>query len=275
MKKGSRFHRVICNGPLNLDLFLEIGQFFEIFKFEKTFHRTCFTKIRKLFATKVILIFFFLKVLMPAWLYTLGRLFTDATNIHIPFTRLLMNLFTTIGPCLFGLALSKCFPKLKSIVLKIAKPSLLIFLLCFLSFTIYVKYYIFALVNWKQWATAPFVPWLGFLLGATFASIARLPMKQVVTIALETGIQNVGVGFLVITYNFPSPESDYAILPLISVSFLTTIPLWFLFLGLTIKRKIQAKKKQKSIEFIDDHEMNNETLLKENQINNEKNIDTL
>ena len=164
------------------------------------------------------------------------------TNINIPITRLLLNLLNTIVPCLIGLALSRFFPKLKPIVLKIAKPFVISFILTFLTFTTIVKYYVFTLIHWKQWATAPFVPWLGFIIGASIAAVFKLPMKQVVTIALETGIQNVGVAFLIITYNFPSPEADYAILPLISVSFLTTIPLWFVLLGLTIRNRLKAKK---------------------------------
>ena len=53
-------------------------------------------------------------------------------------------------------------------------------------------------------------------------------MKQVYTIAIETGLQNVGIAFLVISLNFPSPESDYAFLPLIAVTTLTGLPLWIL-----------------------------------------------
>ena len=40
---------------------------------------------------------YFFLVLMPAWLYSVGRIYTNATNIYIPFLRLLANLFTTIG----------------------------------------------------------------------------------------------------------------------------------------------------------------------------------
>ena len=121
---------------------------------------------------------------MPAWVYTLGRVFTVSTEINIPFSRLLLNLLNTIVPCLIGLWLSRCFPKLKPIVIKIAKPFVIIFLLTFLTFTMFVKYYVFTLVHWKQWATAPFVPWLGFLIGGTISWLFRLPLKQCVTIAL-------------------------------------------------------------------------------------------
>jgi solute carrier family 10 (sodium/bile acid cotransporter), member 3/5 len=38
-------------------------------------------------------------VVLPAWLYTLGTTFTQNAKIEIPFLRLIMNLFITIGPC--------------------------------------------------------------------------------------------------------------------------------------------------------------------------------
>ena len=85
----------------------------------------------------------------------------------------------------------------------------------------------------------------------------------------ETGIQNVGVAFLIITYNFPSPESDYAILPLISVSSLTTIPLWFLLLSISIKKKLKARSEAKHKASIND-ESKEEALLEKPFLNNEQ-----
>ena len=44
---------------------------------------------------------------------------------------------------------------------------------------------------------------------------------------------------MIIQFNFPSPELDYAILPLITTAFFTQIPLWALLLIRTIKKAIQ------------------------------------
>ena len=59
-------------------------------------------------------------------------------------------------------------------------------------------------------------------------------MNQAKTISIETGIQNVGVAFMVILTNFPSPEADYGVLPLMAVAFLTPMPLY----GFLLARKI-------------------------------------
>ena len=45
----------------------------------------------------------------------------------------------------------------------------------------------------------------------------------------EIGIQNVGIAFLIVMTNFPSPDRETAYLPLISVAFLTIIPLYLVY----------------------------------------------
>ena len=54
-------------------------------------------------------------------------------------------------------------------------------------------------------------------MGGLVAYICRLPWTQIKTISIETGLQNVGVAFLIVITNFPSPSKEMAYLPLISV----------------------------------------------------------
>lgn len=42
------------------------------------------------------------------------------------------------------------------------------------------------------------------------AWILGLPFTQIKTVAIETGIQNIGVAFLIIFTNLPSPDADFA-----------------------------------------------------------------
>jgi hypothetical protein len=53
-------------------------------------------------------------------------------------------------------------------------------------------------------------------------------------------MQNVGIAFIVIFLNFPSPECDYALLPLIAVVMLTTLPLWLLLIIKTVYKRVKA-----------------------------------
>ncbi len=51
--------------------------------------------------------------------------------------------------------------------------------------------------------------------------------------------------------NFPSPESDYALLPLVAVSLVTNLPLWaILLVKISVEKykKVQASKKNKEID---------------------------
>ena len=65
--------------------------------------------------------------------------------------------------------------------------------------------------------------------GGTAAFTMRLPLKQVKTVALETGIQNVGVAFLIIYTNLIPPMSDYAAFPIIAIAFMTPAPLYLVY----------------------------------------------
>jgi hypothetical protein len=60
-------------------------------------------------------------------------------------------------------------------------------------------------------------------------------------VAIETGIQNVGVAFLIIFTNLPSPEADYASLPIIAIATLTTLPLFVLYFVRKLYKIIRLK----------------------------------
>ena len=117
--------------------------------------------------------------MMPFWLYTLGRTLSTSAQIKIPFDKLLLNLLTSIIPCLIGLYISRIFPKFKQFVLKFAKKFLIVLILSFVMITLIAKAYVFKLITWQQWVAGPLVPWCGFILGGVFAWIARLPTKVI------------------------------------------------------------------------------------------------
>jgi hypothetical protein len=60
-------------------------------------------------------------------------------------------------------------------------------------------------------------------------------------VAIETGIQNFGVAFLVMYMNLPSPEADLSLLPLIVVAMLTNLPLFCIYLSLKFYDFIKAR----------------------------------
>ena len=82
------------------------------------------------------------------------------------------------------------------------------------------------------------------LLGALVALISQFPHHQIITIGIETGMQNFGVAFLIILFSLPSPEKDYAVLPLMSVALLTPLP-FYLVVAFNAIKKLILKIKSK------------------------------
>ncbi|CAF0933362.1 unnamed protein product [Brachionus calyciflorus] len=189
-------------------------------------------------------------IMMPLWFYTLGKTISIKAEIKIPLFKLILNLLVTIIPCLIGIILAKKFPKLKQTIMKYAKKIIVFMIISFLVLNLVSKYYIFKLITWQQWVTGPLIPWSGFAFGAFFAWITRRPIKQIYTISIETGLQNVSIAFLIIMLNFESPDSDYALLPLIAVSTITTVPLWILFLINKFISRKNTKSLTQSSDFI-------------------------
>ncbi len=64
--------------------------------------------------------------------------------------------------------------------------------------------------------------------------------------AIETGIQNVGVAFLIIFTNLPSPEADYAAMPIIAVATLTTVPLFLTYFAKKFYKTLVLKRAQRN-----------------------------
>ncbi len=142
---------------------------------------------------------------MPAWIYTLGTVFSNRANLTIPLFGLFGNLLVTIVPCILGLVLGRYFPKLKAFCLKIAKPFTLIILITFFVLVFITKSYIYSLVQLKHWFSGktkflkyflfhhqnkiemfrslkgPLIPWTGYLLGGSVAWLLRLPFNQIKT----------------------------------------------------------------------------------------------
>jgi predicted Na+-dependent transporter len=179
---------------------------------------------------------------LPAWVYSLGRVYSDRANISIPFTGLLVNLFATITPCLLGLLLAHFFPRVKAFCYKIAKPVTFIVLLSHLVMVFASKFYMVRLVRTINWLSGPLIPLFGYVIGGALAFILRLPARQCKTVAIETGIQNVGVAFLIIFTNLRSPEADFAALPLVTVSLMTNVPLFLAFFGLKLYERCCAAR---------------------------------
>lgn len=181
--------------------------------------------------------------MMPLWVYTLGNVLADEANIHIPFYGLIGNLFITIVPCIVGLLLNVFIPKMKPKVVKIAKPLAILNIISIVAFMLYVKAYIFKIIRIKDWLTLGLIPGTGFVLSSLIAFVCCLPKKQIITVSIETSIQNFFIPSLIIFTNFPSPESDYAMVPLLGISLYTAVPLSFILISKETFKYVRKKLK--------------------------------
>ena len=177
---------------------------------------------------------------MPAWIYSLGSILSTKAKIEIPFISLLINLLITVVPLLIGLAISSYSEKAKNFAHRWAKTFFKLVILSFFIILFTTRFFIFSLLTFRS-CLSVLIPWFGFTLGALIAFLFRFPRSQILTICLETGFQNLGVAFLIIQTNFPSPESDIAFIPLVSVAFLTPMPFLLAFLAQWIYGCFQKK----------------------------------
>ncbi|VDP80130.1 unnamed protein product [Echinostoma caproni] len=183
--------------------------------------------------------------MMPLLLFAFGRFFIDVNRVSIPYGNIALQLLQITTPALLGLGLRAWKPKVAERIRKLTRPLFIFFIFFFLTFGVYANLSIFSLL-WSYpivMPTSALLPWLGFTLAALTAFLLRQPRPVIITVALETGIQNVGAAILVLLYSMTQPAGDLGAVMPISVSIFTPIPLYFILLGLTIKRRCCRKKK--------------------------------
>ena len=78
---------------------------------------------------------------------------------------------------------------------------------------------------WYIIPAAMFLPYFGFLLGYVIARVCRQSVRRAATIAIETGIQDTGIGILLLLATFPTPDGDLATTMPIAVALVTPLPL--------------------------------------------------
>jgi predicted Na+-dependent transporter len=210
-------------------------------------------------------------IMMPLYFYTLGKIYMDELSIKVPFLGLARSLALVVVPYGIGIAISHFRPKTRPFVEKLIKPMMICLLLFFLTFGLVVNWYLFKMIDLYTTLTAPFLPFLGFLIGGLIAWASRVNWKHIKTIGIEAGIQNTGIAFMIIMYSFPQPYATQAVIVPMVVSFLSTKPFWII---LIIRNRINKKKQKKQSEQISDIdgrlEINNDKTSVNIEENNKK-----
>lgn len=177
--------------------------------------------------------------MMPFLLFLFGRFFIDTQRVWIPYGNICVQLLQVALPALLGLGLRYWKPKLAQKFTKLTRPFFTIFIIFFLTFGLYANWAILKLLGSYPLVMpiGAMLPWFGFALSALICHCLRQPRSLVITIALETGIQNVSVAILVLLYSMPQPAGDLGAVMPITVSIFTPLPLCFIWIGILIKRR--------------------------------------
>ncbi|BHF82931.1 hypothetical protein SprV_0802607100 [Sparganum proliferum] len=163
----------------------------------------------------------------PLTLFIYGRFFLDVQQIKIPYVQIAGQLLYVVIPVIVGMLVKRYLPKTATQIRRGLQPLSFLFVAVLVGFGTYVNLPIYALIGPYPLLlpTAAALPWIGFLAAGLIAFLLRRSRAEILTIAIETGIQNVGIAILVLIYSMPQPEGDIgAVMPLV-VSLFTPLPL--------------------------------------------------
>ncbi|XP_069114005.1 ileal sodium/bile acid cotransporter-like [Argopecten irradians] len=185
--------------------------------------------------------------LLPMWVYTLGQEFLqdDKKKLNVPFFNIFTTLLLLIIPLLVGIGIQYKLPKVKRFILKVVTPVTIVGVIILLSVGIYSNLFIFKLFNPKVILAGCLLPYFGYVIGGLIAIILRQPWVKVKTIAIETGMQNTGVAFIILLYAFPPPDGQLAAVAPAASAVMTPLPLFVVTIIFVIYKKCNPKKYQK------------------------------
>jgi len=176
------------------------------------------------------------------WIWFLGSPLVD-TTLPIPYTQLVIALISFALPVGLGILIRRRWPeKSLRVKAKIGRPLWLLMVLIIVVAGIVMNLFFFYLVTWRHLVAGACLGFLGYTFGATAAILTRMSRPQVIAVAIETAIQNGGIGVVVLNLTFPSPYSDMALLPILAFFFCSAGPfLFFLFAVKQLIGKVKGK----------------------------------
>ena len=121
-------------------------------------------------------------------------------------------------------------------------------------FGTYANLYMFKLMSWKIIVAAALNVWLGFGVGVIAATIFKQPLKDVISISVETGVQNTGVAIVLLGLSLPQPDADIASVIPVAASVVTPIPLTIVYIYIKMRDYLNRSQKLKVHDSISDEQ---------------------
>uniref|UniRef100_A0A914CS64 Ileal sodium/bile acid cotransporter n=1 Tax=Acrobeloides nanus TaxID=290746 RepID=A0A914CS64_9BILA len=185
--------------------------------------------------------------MMPLWIYTLGAVFFTE-RVQIPFLNIFGSLLALIIPSICGMIF---IHYKKHLVEKFAKWIKIVTWIAAALFTIiglYINFYIIYKFTWSIVICGCALPWSGYVIAYFVAWLFRQQHRERITIAIETGIQNIGIAILMLMVSLPEPESDLSIIMPIAIVLLTDKPLIIIWLVQKCYRKYHKTDDEETVE---------------------------
>ena len=163
--------------------------------------------------------------MMPLWVFLLGEVIIADTQIIIPYFKITTYAVMLVVPLLIGVSIRKCLPKVADFLVKIMKPVSLFLIVFILVCGIWSQFFMIKLIDWKIAVVGFALPWMGFAFGCLFSKFCGRERRDIIAIAIETGIQNTGMSIFMLWFTLDHPAGDLAAVVPVAVATLTPFPL--------------------------------------------------
>merc|ERR1712038_2001756 len=185
---------------------------------------------------------------MPLWIFLLGEVIIADTAIVIPYKKILTYGIMLIVPLLLGVSIRKCLPKMANVLVKILKPMAFFLIIFILVCGIWSQFFMIKLIDWKIAVVGFSLPWLGSAFGCLFSKICRQERKDIIAIAIETGIQNTGMAIFMLWFTLDHLAGDLAAVVPVAVATLTPFPLLTALMYYNLRRRFCAQEEKEMVE---------------------------
>lgn len=88
-------------------------------------------------------------LMMPFWIFTLGRTIFDRASLGVPYSRISSMAVGLLIPLGIGLLIQRFMPRTAKVLVRILKPVSLVLILFIVIFAIVTNLYIFQLFSWQ------------------------------------------------------------------------------------------------------------------------------
>ncbi|KAL5971164.1 Sodium/bile acid cotransporter 5 [Taenia solium] len=182
--------------------------------------------------------------MFPLLLFAFARFFTTIDVSAVPYGPIVANLLYLFVPVTGGLLIRHFRPTWADRLRRGVQPTSCIFLIYVIGFGTFANFSIFRLMG-RYPLIIPIgaaLPIIGYAAGFLMALLFRRSWPVIVAISIETGVQNVGVGMLILISAIPQPEGDLgAIMPIIIA---ITIPI-VLLIAFIVRLIVRQRKRRR------------------------------